>query len=1339
MYNNRIKNRVRTSIPIAKLLLILWAMLIIPNVQALTEFPESIKPPLKWSKEGISILLKDDLNLPAMFWPQTLLEYRVDFTSEAVNLKDLVLIDVTLDKTIQLQLTAVKSAGGKVRTALICFMSDLPSGAKKEFRLIKKADLSGSKENSLPNPISVVLKGKETLIGNGLMKVAIPAPGEYQTLIPPISNIGNNTQWLGSSKMPANLPFLKLKVSELSVGPLFVQYLLDYQFKGGKSFELKIRLVAGMDYLETEENMTGFTEADSLSWKIVWTDFRPETRYCPNRPGAPTYKDKKGYESFTWENIGGSDGNPLTLKHPDMPYDQKNLPNGLLPFKISPYHNWMTWWNLPSAAFWNEKSGQTVGLFIQEFEKWVDPAYPIWSNKDNLSIHFYYKDGFYWSFPLVAGKRSIALAIYPHRKDVEVANQTNLPQVHIDYLRRWYGWISLNKTKDWILDCESGKPIHQAFFKSQAQEAKFNPKDLMPNLKRTVNQMADAGERSKGPTPVGTRSFYDNITPLFENAESTLSEADYRQARACYLFMTYIFMDETLMPMRNMLSGHPNFLADIKGVPGMAAFLFPDHPQAKEMADHFEKSIALNLRYHTRPDEPSWEAKGGRWTENLGCYTWAFLRPTLKTSFMLHHFYDGKNRMLQPNISIYGNWLLNGLTSPLNSEKGKRVNPPQGAHSKGLSPSNLMYTLGQELFYYDPILAEHLFWVTSPEDEGFEFKVGRPDPWDGPAKAMFNHPGGTNPHLKSEKYTGYGFNLRKNFDEPDEMYVHLQQIDDGPNYRWGRAAKGGNGLIYYYAGGKRYSHNGMEDVGDAPMGDTERCTNFGVKKEKSYRCIGDYRSTGRNDLTDPLFDFGFAQFASIQANGEAAPQYKSRSIMMSGNDYILIFDDVKDNSVEGRLSWFVGTEDDFPIINQLKPGIPGTDANIQPSNSNYHKDNGELITKGRYYDGKGDFLTFVTHKEKLKPVLAGQAYQVAKPDRSTEWVLRDDRQLDFDRNGMVFTGTAGIIRQSADKRSFEAALFQGKKIGIPGIVAQFLNNPEYAGMSIKNTVNGYSGIIQVRQEVNLQFSLKTAPAGLVFYLGGREISLNKAGNNSYTIQVPAGKHQWQWTSAGVIPSAPEISRSVNGPGWCELEWSPVTGATVYSIQKSTNNGTDWSNVADGIQNTKYKLTGLTEGKKIHVRVLAKGKGGTGEPSGDYPVYTANTKPHSPEGLIAVKTDGNVSLSWGQVLGADQYTLYQKVKGASAFKKVYSGSHRIATIKLAAHPEIYEFTVTASNGNGESAKSILADTDDKSILNWYPVPGEIFRRDQESQENGYDEYNHWIEQKLPVLKYPFQLK
>ena len=43
-----------------------------------------------------------------------------------------------------------------------------------------------------------------------------------------------------------------------------------------------------------------------------------------------------------------------------------------------------------------------------------------------------------------------------------------------------------------------------------------------------------------------------------------------------------------------------------------------------------------------------------------------------------------------------------------------------------------------------------------------------------------------------------------------------------------------------------------------------------MRKEGIYRGLGNYRSVGRNDLTEPLFDFGFAQFASILANEEVS-------------------------------------------------------------------------------------------------------------------------------------------------------------------------------------------------------------------------------------------------------------------------------------------------------------------------------------------------------------------------------------------------------------------------------------------------------------------------------------
>ncbi len=168
---------------------------------------------------------------------------------------------------------------------------------------------------------------------------------------------------------------------------------------------------------------------------------------------------------------------------------------------------------------------------------------------------------------------------------------------------------------------------------------------------------------------------------------------------------------------------------------------------------------------------------------------------------------------------------MNAVAAPLDIEGGKRVIPPQGAHHGFDVPPSYFYLLGQELRYFDPLLAEHIFWESSPDAKAFAYYDDKG--LEKLARSNLVKTGGTNPNLKSEKFTGYGLTLRTNFGKPDEMYVFLQQIDEGQNARWGIAAKGGNGIIYYYANGKRYSHNeGSEDVGDVSYGDTERCTNF---------------------------------------------------------------------------------------------------------------------------------------------------------------------------------------------------------------------------------------------------------------------------------------------------------------------------------------------------------------------------------------------------------------------------------------------------------------------------------------------------------------------------------
>ncbi len=1285
----------------------------------------------KWGENGIRIELKEYLDIPEMKWPVTLLHYRIDLSGAKISDPGNLSLIGDTGRPIPFQLIDVQAEKGVIRYATLCFLSDLPSGSTKVFRLLPKVDEKQVSRLSLPDQVKVVSSSSSELLSNGLVRLQISKVLDENH--PVLVRFGTEADWLGEFTLTHKNKLTGFEVEKKVEGEIFSEYCIHLCFEDTKIYDLTLRMISGMDYVEMDENMSGFDQSDRLSVILDWNQFQPEVRYCPTR-AVQIDKSGKGYSNFQWEPMEGLKTVMPLDRHPLADFDQRNGEDGKLPFRLSSYHNWMTWWRLHTAAFWNEKTGQTVGIYIHDFEKWKDPSYPLWGSKEYLSVEYYYKkDHFYWKFPLVNGERSVSIALYPHQKDKDIVDETNKSLVYVDYLRRWYGWISLDKTKDWILDYESDHSVHQPFYKSVKQEMKANPEELIRKFRRNVQAMATANERYSGPTPVGAREYLDHLTPLFEISENQLSTSDYKKVRAYYLFMNYVFMDEALMPIRTMLSGHPNFLGDLKSIAGAVAFLFPDHPEARMFADHFEKSIALNLNYHIRPEVKFWGAKGGRSTENLSCYTWAFLRPILKTSFLLHHYYDGKNRILQPNISLYCDWLLNTLTAPLDQLNGRRAIPPQGAHSRKPDIPDLLNTLGQELKYYDPLLAEHIFWETHPDDGSFEARKSA-DTWAVASKDKRPYEKGTNPRLQSAKYTGYGYILRRNYGASGEMYVNLQQIDDGPNYRWGRAGKGGNGIIYYYADGKRYSHNGTEDVGDGPFGDTERCTNFGVKKEGVYRGIGEYRSVGRNDLSEPLFDFGFAQFATVRGGKDIRPFYKSRSVLMADNDYIVVFDDVANSSVDGRFSWFVGVDDDFPEIYQLKPGSQGINADIRLTSSPYHKDAESPETKGMYFDGNGDFLTLVTHKKDLKVKYISDVCEIYHPSGKVDWVFRNDCPVVYHKDGICFEGTSGFIRRHS-KRHYQAALFEGKILSVPGITVQFDAGNKKNGFSLETTGGRYFGKMQISSPALIRISLeKKLDSAYEFYLNGISSVLQKEGDKTFLLRLDVGTYDWQLTDKGVIPGQPVIEKCISGRDWCELSWKTVPGADFYQVWISEDSGNNWQPYKKQISETVCRIENQGTNKKIHVRIVAGTEGGTSLPSNDYPVYLSPENAHAPEGL-RVELDGDIAtLSWGEILGADRYTLYGRKRGSDKFEQIYKGNERSTQVKLA-DTTVYEFTVTATNGNGESKKSVIVDTDRNRFINWSPIPGEKFRRDPENQENGYIEYNPWVEDQMKLLTYP----
>ncbi|MDD4922454.1 MAG: hypothetical protein PHS30_08265, partial [Bacteroidales bacterium] len=776
------------------------------------------------------------------------------------------------------------------------------------------------------------------------------------------------------------------------------------------------------------------------------------------------------------------------------------------------------------------------------------------------------------------------------------------------------------------------------------------------------------------------------------------------------------------MPMRVMFSGHPNFLSDVKSVPAFAAFLFPKHPEAKNWQRSFGKYIDLNSHYHVRPDVKSWDATGGRWTENLGTYVWAYLKPSLRANYLLQNYFNGINNFANDNNAMLGSWLVNCLSAPYDGESleyymekdklnnhywgivtkengSRRVHPPQGAHSARRMPSASLWLLGQELKYYDPLLSENISYVSHPDDIEEEILDRGKDPFG----LMYPKDGdhsGTPPDFKSTKFTGYGIILRAAVGTKDELSVHLQQIDRGPNYRWGIAADGGCGTIYFYAAGKSYSHNGKEDIGDRRIQDTDLITNFGVYKD------GRFKSIGKGDLTRPMYDFSFGQFAEIVSSRESSyswPEYQGRSIMLVGSDYFLVYDDVYNGNMSTRFSWFTHPQEELPELKVVKGGGAGYTATKGSPDISTHTG---TETKGIWFDGTGDCMTFVSHKKGFTQEPTAYGCTVTSPDGHKDYVFRNDTPIKANDKGFVFEGTAGLIRQR-DAVKQEWALFHGTRIG-----------NETFEIQTSNADAGISAVYSDKRNINGQYASPVAaafifqwsqviPDHVQFYLDG-VIYPMKSEKNQIQVHFPAGKHIWSLTSGLPNLPRPEFDFTRNEKGKVFLSVIPVPGASRYRFDYSTKGDSEWKKLKEQVSGSLL-IKPFANENKGYVRVMALNDEHESEASVVYPVYFTSEKPHFPDGLKWGTEKEKVNLTWGKVLGCTEYKLFRRVKGSEKFQLIYRGKKTRFNDLTPVPKVIYEYAVTAVNGNGESQLSGQVDNDPASWLNFDPVPGEPFRR------------------------------
>jgi len=1240
--------------------------------------------------------LEDKLRLQAFAWPRTLLSYAVKFNTlpQAVRLR---LRDLGTGQDVAFQLSGVKD-----NMAFVNFFADLPSGGVRRFELS-----NGGTRAVVVAGVKQIAEGNTIVLDAGKLKVRLPASQTIAGKVPgPILQVNQ----FGDSTLVSPKRAVKAIITEtIETGPLFIACRVTYQFDGGGRYIAIVKAIADYDYVEFNEEIIGLSKEDNVFVETVWTNLHPTHRMVVGSPFGGTRRvDEPMVQPFRGEDPAFT--GPSRIEDPSVE----------MLASLTPY--WPNGWGgNRSASFWDEKSGDAVGVFIADASKWQDHEYAIWTSADTAKVKYRYANNvLFWKWPLVTGTRLTGVTAYKHSsaEQAVLADQTldkagddrfavgeklmELPR----RLQIQYGDISLNRVKDWILDYpEMAKRPPTSAMKPGRQKTMEAYMKALPTCAMTDVAIGMFH-------PVGLRDMGYWVVPDFLRYREAMTPEQRAQATAVLLFTAYVAAEDEYCPMRTMLGGHPNFMADLKFPIAAAAFLFPEHPLASEWRDQYEKFMELCGHFYVRPAVPAWEARGGRFTESIATYNWAFMGPTSDANH-LGRVTGARNFYATPQLAGMGDYLVGILTSPQVTnnhtvvsgapptwENGyKRLHPPQGAHSSKRGAGGPMYTIGEQLRNYRPLTAEHLMWGAFPAaGKGFEDR-------NGTEVGTVNR--GTNPHLTSAKYTGYGIVLRAGVDTPEEMSVFLQQVDKGPNYRWGYANQNGSGDIYYYAGGKSYSGHEREEAGDGHVDDAMFSSNTGVYKDWHFWCIG------MNELTRPFYNLGVAQFAEIVpqtgSGAYAWPEYQSRSVMLVGTDYIVTYDQILDGCGT-RFAWNICRDDEMPFIQHIKGG--GDPVNLVLPKDGFVR--GSLSTMIK---GGNSHMALVTHKSDVKIIpnkrvkgLPPLPYvRIATPG-SEDLIFQGDSDIQYADTKISFTGRAGVIRQRKNGQT-EMSLFHGTHIGAKDVTIT-VDNPELG--------------------ISATFTKPTELAGTFFSRTGGMLVLKTPGTGTFYVdgapssfKLPPGEHRWEFTSRLPEPMPPVMLRTENRAGGATIFFTQVAGAEKYRMELSADNGTTWKPIGETASD-RFELNGLDNDIKIHIRATALNSERQGQPANEYPLYVTSKPPLPPDGFKTVLGTNEVKLTWGEVLGVTEYRLYCRERGQTAFTEIFRGranqfnDRRANLIPAFSSPgqaanltrssaAVYEYAITAVTGNGESVKSLLADTDPTSWRNWNPTADLRYKR------------------------------
>lgn len=176
------------------------------------------------------------------------------------------------------------------------------------------------------------------------------------------------------------------------------------------------------------------------------------------------------------------------------------------------------------------------------------------------------------------------------------------------------------------------------------------------------------------------------------------------------------------------------------------------------------------------------------------------------------------------------------------------------------------------------------------------------------------------------------------------------------------------------------------------------------------------------------------------------------------------------------------------------------------------------------------------------------------------------------------------------------------------------------------------------------------------------------------------------------PSAPAGLTATGGNAAVTLNWAASTGATSYTVLRSTTSGSGYVSVASSIAGTSYTDSGLTNGTTYYYVVEAvNSAGASGNSAQASATPTApGSPPAAPTGLAATASNTQVSLIWNASTGATSYTVLRSTTSGSGYASVATGVSNTSYVDSSlTNGTTYYYVVEAVNAYGASGNSAQA--------------------------------------------------